>query len=208
MVSSPHPVSGRGRAKPGVPEPGAVPGLSTCLFSGMESTKPSRVSEGCGCEHPFFSFSSVFPCPYETLSQHGPTEGVGGRLNRLKLHLCLLGVSAVFPRLLMEGLCCSFLLPFPFLHFLDNSINFLLVSIWRELCGAGNIFHCGAVKCTQFCPPGSWLQCNKYDGVLCVPLAGQPGEERTSGGAGRARTQGESLGWRLSHCTKLSPNEA
>lgn len=50
------------------------------------------------------------------------------------------------------------------------------------------------------------LEYNKYDDVLCVPLAGQPWEERTSRRAGGARTQGESLGWRLSHCTKLSPN--
>lgn len=95
---------------------------------------------------------------------------------------------------------------FPFPLFLDNSINFLFVSICFELCGAGNISQRGAVKCTEFCPPGSWLQCSKCDDVLCVPLAGQPWEERTSGGAGGARTQGESLGWRLSPCTKLSPN--
>lgn len=94
------------------------------------------------------------------LPQHGFAGGVGGkRLNRLKLHLSLPGVSAVYPPPVTEGLCCSPLLPFStFAGWLDSFSSCLR---WlRALWGRKHFLMCPA-KCTNFSPLGSWLHCNR-----------------------------------------------
>lgn len=105
-----------------------------------------------------------------------PLRGSWREVKKLKLHLSLLGISAVLPMMVMEGLGCYLLLPFPL-----NSINFLLVSVSSSV--GQSIFQCGAVKC-RFCPPGSWLQSNKCDDVLCVHWQGSPGRRGPQGEQG------------------------
>lgn len=59
-----------------------------------------------------FSLLKCVPMSIWDVSAWIHSEGFRGRFNRLKLHPSLLGISAVFPMLVMEGPGC-YVLPFP-----------------------------------------------------------------------------------------------